>query len=110
MMGATQSRVCEQQATVFFLQDPDQPMITTFAIMGLMPVIYFKFVSQLDDSEYQKTIDYYLTVACQAGFLKISTVETSACFLLCSSKLILPFPRLLIVKMFTLFQNHVSRS
>jgi hypothetical protein len=26
--------------------------------MGLMPVIYFKFISQLDDSEYQKTSDH----------------------------------------------------
>jgi hypothetical protein len=34
-----------------------QPSITTFAIRGLMPVIYFKFISQLDDSEYQKTRD-----------------------------------------------------
>ncbi len=34
-----------------------QLTITTFAIRGLMPVIYFKFISQLDVSEYQKTSD-----------------------------------------------------
>ncbi len=76
MMGATQSRDCErfshwlvfspptlqqqQQAAVFFLQEHNQPPSATrtnFAIRGLMPVIYFKFISQLDDSEYQKTSD-----------------------------------------------------
>jgi hypothetical protein len=78
MMGATQSRDCERfshwlvfspptnataakQATVFFLQEHNQQLsatIPSFAIRGLMPVIYyFKFISQSDDSEYQKTSD-----------------------------------------------------
>jgi hypothetical protein len=34
-----------------------QPTITTLAIRGHLPVIYFKFISQFDDFEYQKTSD-----------------------------------------------------
>jgi hypothetical protein len=32
-----------------------QPTIITFVIRGHLPLIYFKFISQFDDFEYQKT-------------------------------------------------------
>jgi hypothetical protein len=66
-MDATQSRDCERfsQWLVFFppttaraaasnMTSRRQLTITTFAIRGLMPVIYFKLISQLDDSGFKK--------------------------------------------------------
>jgi hypothetical protein len=86
MMGSTQSRDCERFShwLVFSLPKTATATVsnsllsprTIFAIRGLMPVIYFKFISQLDDSEYQKTSDHPRllsdTVVCQVLLFKIS--------------------------------------